>query len=164
MKAALEALSHDAANDHGAKMFDLVGFYNTKSPQKALYDLFATQEQRCAFIVPGGDAYQNAGGRDAVSVVSHRDTDFSLLLCDRAWVPSEQAALIGGPDNLGVLVLKERVVAALSGQSLALPGVVLLPQEGGILELYDPRGGDDGRTCWDQPFTTYAGREKISVG
>ncbi len=164
VKAALEVLALDPTNDpSGAKLFDAVACYNLRDPAKALDQIFLTQEQRVAFIVAGGDAYQANGGRDQVSVVSHRDTDFEIMLCDRVWEKADPAAVLGGDENVGVLLLKDRVVAALQGQSLELAGVVLLPREGGIMDLFDPRGNEQGRTFWSQQFTTYAGREKLAV-
>ena len=115
------------------------------------------------FIVAGGDTYTNNGGRDRVSVTSHRDTDFELMICDRVWEKRDAAAVLGGDDNIGVLRLKDRVVSALQAQALGLTQVALLPSEGGLVDLFDPRGTEQGRTCWVQPFNTYAGRVTTAV-
>lgn len=164
VKAALEALALDPTHDpQGAKLFDAVAYYNLREPAKALNDLFLTQEQRVCFIVAGGDGYANNGGRDPVSVTSHRTTDFELMLCDRVWEKQDPAGVLGGDDNIGVLSLKDRSVEALQGKSLGISGVVLLPQEGGLVDLFDPRGNEQGRTCWVQSFNTYAGRTKLAV-
>ena len=164
VRATLAALPLDAENDAaGAKLLDDVRFYNLRDPVKALNELFLTQEQRVCFIVAGGDTYASSGGRDRVSVTSHRETDFELMLCDRVWEKLDPAAILGGAENVGVLNLKDRAIAALQGQSLALPPVVLLPQEGGLVDLFDPRGTEQGRSCWVQGFTTYAGRVTTAV-
>lgn len=164
VKAVLAALALDpTADPAGEKLLDAVAFYNLRDPVKALNDLFMTQEQRVAFIVPGGDTHANNGGRDQVSVVSHCDCDFEIMLCDRVWEKTDTAAVMGGEENLGVIRLKDRVRAALIGQSLDISGVVLLPGEGGLVDLFDPRGQEQGRTCWVQGFTTYAGNERVAV-
>ncbi len=164
VKAALVALALDPTGDpQGARLFDAVEFYNLRDPVKALDALFLTQEQRVAFLVAGGDSYQTAGGRDRVSVTSHRDTDFEVLVSDRVWEKHDPAAVLGGAGNVGVLALKDRVVAALHGQALDLAGVALVPREGGLMDLFDPRGTEQGRTFWSQQFTTYAGHVTVAI-
>lgn len=164
VKTTLVALALDPlADPAGEKLFDAFAFYNVRDPVKALNDLFLTQEQRVGFLAPGGDNHQNSGGRDLVNVVSHCESDFEIMLCDRVWEKGNTAAVLGGPENLGLIRMKDRVRAALMGQSLGISGVVLLPGEGGLVDLFDPRGEDIGRTVWVQSWSTYAGREKVSV-
>jgi hypothetical protein len=164
VKVALEALLLDDTT--ATPLFDAVAYYNLRDPVKALQELFLTQEQRVAFIVAGGDHYQvNGGGRDSLSIVSHRDVDFELLIGDRVWEKRDPAAVLGGEENIGVIRIKDIVVGALQGKSFGLPGVALIPDvEGGLMDLFDPRNQEQGRTFWGQPFKTYSGAQKVAVG
>ena len=164
VKGTLEALAlKPEADPKGTKLFELVAFYNLREPDQALQQLFATGEQRVAFIVAGGDEHTTAGGRDRVSVTAHCDVDFEIMMSDRVWEKTDPAAVLGGPDNIGVLRMKDRTRTALLGQTLGLPGVALLTRSGGLMDLFDPRGNNQGRTFWSQQWGTYVGREIVAV-
>lgn len=163
MKVALLALqlpaTYSAVADY-PKAFTTVETYRNENLLKALEDLFA-YDDRVALIVPAGDNHSNH--TEGSNIYSARTTDVVVLIADRDYSKS-QAELIGGPEAVGVVALKDLVISAFFGQNLGLTGVALAPTDGQPLTLTDKeRDEATGRDCWAQTFTTAAGRAKAAI-
>jgi hypothetical protein len=159
VKAALEYIPHPTAA--GEKLFERVEYHDNKRLREALTDLVIIK-QRVALIVPGGDNYRTTQeGRTYRSV---RTSTFDLLIADRSWTRGGHEASFGGPQNIGVLAMKELVVAHLVRHAqLGLPHVVLQPEEGAHIDIADDQVKDSpGRECFVISYSTPAGEEIIN--
>jgi hypothetical protein len=141
-----------------------VKVYGTQDLFKALADLLVFDDRAC-FIVPGGDTHDTKIAGNVMSI--QRKSEVHLLIADRNYDKFSEAGLIGETNvNPGVAVLKDLVIDALLGQSLAnLKTVALAPTSGEPLHLTDRKQSEDnpGRYCWALTFTTYAGQARIAI-
>lgn len=159
LKAALLEIPHPTLA--GEPLFQVVDYHENKRLAEALRDLIA-QKQRVAIIVPSGDTYLST--REGRTVRSERTTSLDLLIADRAWTKGGYEAVVGGANNVGVLRMKDLVVAHLLARcQLGLPDVVLTPTEGAHITLADTEVKDvPGRECWVQAYETPAGWETLT--
>lgn len=164
VKTALEAIPHPDAvlAAAGEKLFERVDFHENKKLREVLRDQLILK-QRVAIIVPEGESYENTlQARNATSV---RTLQFALLIADRAWTRGGHDAVFGGATNLGVLAMKDLVVAALADNAqLGLGvGVLLQPQQGNEIELADDEVKDTpGRECYVLSYATWAGMTTLA--
>lgn len=159
LKAALESIAHPA--DASVKLFERVDFHENKKLREALADLVVVK-QRVAIIVPGGDSYTNT--RQGRTILSERTSTFDLLIADRAWTKGGHEAVFGGPNNVGVLTMKDIVAEFLAARpQLGIAGVTLTPQEGAQIEIADSDVKDaPGRECFVMNYATPAGSTVIT--
>jgi hypothetical protein len=159
LKTALESLPLPGTTT-GEKLFERVDFHENKKLREALADLVIIK-QRVAIIVPGGDSYTNT--KEGRTVRSSRTSRFDLLIADRAWTKGGHEAVFGGAKNVGVLTMKDLVVDHfVENPQLALPWVVLTPEEGAQIEIADSDVKDSpGRECFVITYSTPAGERTI---
>jgi hypothetical protein len=160
MKAGLESLALPGTTT-GEKLFERVDYHENKRLRQALQDLVIIK-QRVAILVPGGDQYDNV--REGRSIRSARTSTFDLLLADRAWTKGGHEAVFGGPNNVGVLTMKDLVVDYfVANPQLGLPWVTLTPIEGAQIEIADDQVKDSpGRECYVLHYGTPAGEQTIT--
>ncbi len=108
LKIALAAIDHPTLA--GEKLFQAVDFHEDKNLAEALQQLIIVKSRVC-LIVPAGDHYDHV--KEARSLYSRRTTSVDLLMADLAYTKGGQAATFGGPTNVGVLAMKDLVVATL---------------------------------------------------
>lgn len=158
--ASLRLEPENAGNQD--KLFQRVAAYGANRLAAAMKAVFAS-EQRVCFIVPGGDKY--SGVRDRNVLFSQRSTRLALLIADRAFDQDKNAALIGGPGALGILAMKDRVIADLTTNAFAGPDLAFEPAEGEslMIENSDKAAGNLGRECWLQWLGVYAGSARIAI-
>jgi hypothetical protein len=144
-------------------LFQRVGVFGANQLVAAMRATFASENRVC-FIVPGGDTHANSQP-DVLMVHSKRNTRIALLIADKAFDQKSTAALIGGPDNVGILELKDQLIENLTTVPMTLADVAFVPSEGEpmLIEPEHKNAGTAGRECWLQWFTTYAGSEVISI-
>lgn len=163
LKAALLEIPHPGTEQAaaGEKLFEAVIFHENKRLAEALRDLVVVK-QRVAVIVPGGDSYVNT--KEGRTVRSERFSSLDLLIADRAWTQGGHAAVFSGENNIGVLRMKDLVVAHLVARcQLGLPEVILQPTEGAHITLADEQVKDSpGRECFVLGYETPAGWETLT--
>jgi hypothetical protein len=142
------------------RLFERVEFFDAPETGTALRELLITKQRVC-FIVPSGEDYDHLRSGDVVT--STCTQEFDLVFADRAWVKGT-AAVFGGPNNVGVVPMKDRVRPALFGQSLGLDGVALVPIGGSFATIADEKAKDvPGRETYVMTWHTWAGEERVSV-
>lgn len=155
LKAALEAIAHPTAD--GEKLFGAVLYHEDTNLAEALQDLVVMKQSVC-IIVPQGDRYEQR--KEGRSLVSTRLTNVDLVIADRAYTKGGQDAAFGGPKNVGVLKMKDLVVAALA-ENPQLGGLrfcALFPTEGAMLEISaDDAKRTPGRQAFVQNYETPSG-------
>ena len=159
LKAALVEIPHPTLA--GEPLFEVVDFHENKKLAEALKDL-VTVKQRVAVIVPGGDLYENI--KEGRTVRSVRTSTFDILAADRAWTKGGYAAVFGGEKNVGVLRMKDLVIAHLITRcQLGLPSVILQPNEAAFITLAEADVKDSpGRECLVVNYETPAGEETLA--
>jgi hypothetical protein len=155
----LAAIPLQPASDE--KLFQRVGVFGANRLVEAIEATFASEARVC-FIVPGGDAHQNSQP-DALLVHSRRTTRLALLIADRVMDSNSAAAVMGGPNSVGILALKDEVIEQLTTQPLAISGVALVPTEGEPMVISKEDATSLGREVWLQWFTTYAGQTRVAI-
>lgn len=160
--ASLTLKTTESQANPGDKLFQRVGAFGANRLVAAMKAVFAS-EQRVCFIVPGGDRY--GGNRDAVMLRSVRSTRIALLIADKAFDAGKTDALTGGPANIGILAMKDRVIDDLVTNKFSLADFVVEPSEGEPLVISDTdkQSGNLGRECWLQWLGCYAGEARIGV-
>lgn len=155
LKAALEAIAHPTAA--GEKLFEAVLYHEDTNLAEALQELIVLKQRVC-MVVPQGDRYEQR--KEGRSLVSTRLTSVDLVIADRAYTKGGQDAAFGGPKNIGVLKMKELVVAALA-ENPQLGGLrfcALFPTEGAMLEISaDDAKKTPGRQAFVQNYETPSG-------
>jgi hypothetical protein len=78
---------------------------------------------------------------------------------------ADAGAVIGNAHAVGILALKDAVLADLAETPLELPGVALVPADGEPFVIEDPErpAGNLGREVWLQWLTTSAGEAVIAI-
>jgi hypothetical protein len=141
-------------------LFERVEFFDAPETGTAIRELLITKQRVC-FIVPSGDDYETTRTGDVV--VSECTQEFDLIFADRSWVKGN-AAVFGGPTNLGVVPMKDIVRAELVGQTLGLDGVALVPVGGSFATLADDKAKDvPGRESYVMTWRTWAGDARVSL-
>ena len=140
--------------------FASVQVYAHENLVGAMSDLLVFEDRAC-FIVPTSNRYTNQ--REGRVLTSQRETEFVLLITDRVYGGKFDAeALLGNTETPGIVRLQELVVTALTGQSLDLKNVCLLPSTGEPFRIAKAdQEANEGRECWAQPFTTPAGEMRV---
>lgn len=144
------------------RLFQRVGAFGANRLVAAMQAVFAA-EQRVCFIVPGGD--KHTGTRDPVMLRSVRRTSLALLIADKAFDKDKTAALIGGPANVGILELKDRVIDDLVTTPFTRADFAIEPGDGEplIIAESDKQAGNLGRECWLQWLGVYAGESRSAI-
>ncbi|MDR2673906.1 MAG: hypothetical protein LBC18_03315 [Opitutaceae bacterium] len=157
LRAFLESLKAPS----GEPLFELVRCYDSTQIEHAFADLLVENQRRVCLVLPGRCAYEHA--REGLKLRVAKAPQFQLLICDTDR-ENGSAALLGGPENIGVVALADLVADALAGKNLGLPFVALAPVEGDDLQVYDTsKPGDPGRKGWLLTLETFAGAAHISV-
>jgi len=159
LKTELESIPHPTIS--GERLFERVDYHENKKLREALTDLVISKQRVC-IIVPGGDSYSNE--RQGRVIFSRRVSTLDLLIADRAWTKGGHEAVFGGSKNLGVLKMKDVVVAHLAAHpQLGLAYVALTPEEGNQIEIADDQVKDvPGRECYVVSYSTPTGEIEIS--
>ncbi|MBX3736741.1 MAG: hypothetical protein KF715_08635 [Candidatus Didemnitutus sp.] len=156
LKAKLEAIDHPTLE--GEKLFEVVAFHENKNLGEALQDLVVVKKRVC-FIVPQGDRFESK--KEGRSQVSDRFTSIDLLYADTAYTKGGNAAVFGGPNNVGVIAMNEITleVIAKDPQLGGLRWCALQPTEGAKIEMAaaDAKAAS-GREAWVQNYETPSGR------
>lgn len=162
LRARLESLPLDPALEGGERLFQRVAVFGANGLAEAMKATFAS-EQRLAFIVPVGDAY--TGERSRTVLFSQRSTSLVVLLADRAYNQVTAEAVVGGPNAIGILAMKDRVVDNLTQVAFATADLSFNPGEGEplVIEPEQRSAGSLGRECWAQRFTIYAGEIRLAI-
>ncbi|MBM3852449.1 MAG: hypothetical protein FJ399_04755 [Verrucomicrobia bacterium] len=160
--ASLTLPSDESQANPAEKLFQRVGAFGANRLVSAMRAVFAS-EQRVCFIVPGGDTY--SGARDALMLRSVRRTRLALLIADQAFDKDKTAALVGGPGNLGILAMKDRVIDDLVTAKFSREDFAIEPAEGEPLVIAeaDQKSGNLGRECWLQWLACYAGESRCAI-
>ena len=164
LKTRLESLLVGAVGSD--PLFERVGYFGANDLAKALKETFAS-EQRVCFIVPAGN--QHANTRTRLDLTSVRTVRLVLLIADRALDRVHQTALVGGPANIGVLELGDKVIDDLVGHPFTgHPDLTFEPGAGDPLMIQpaDAKGANSpnlGRECWAQELTAFAGIARAAV-
>jgi hypothetical protein len=163
LKPVLAGIPHPAppVDAPGEKLFARVEFWDSQLLAEAIKNL-AVAKQRVCFIVPEGEDYETV--REGQSVIVYRSLSFNLLIADRAWTKDGYGAAFGGPNNLGVLAMKDLVCAALLGEAtLGLPHAALAPTGGNFIEASAQDVKDaPGRECYVLSWATPAGDHRYT--
>lgn len=163
LQARLAALALEPGNPGNAdRLFQRVGAFGANRLSQAMKATFAA-EQRVCFIVPGGD--KHATTRDRLALRSVRTTALALLIADRAFDSNRDDALVGGPQNLGILELKDRVIDDLFDSPFTAGDLAFAPGDGEplIIEGQDKAAGNLGRECYLLWLHAYAGERRVSI-
>ena len=115
LRTALAALKLETGNEE--PLFETVELYGNKSLGQALTDLTITKGRVC-LIVPTGFR-RLSDEHPSHRVLTRRYLQVNLLIADRAFYKSAQAAVFGGDANLGIIAMSERVETALEGLDLS---------------------------------------------
>ncbi len=164
LKTRLESLLVGPAGPD--PLFERVGYFGANDLARALKETFAS-EQRVCFIVPNGS--QHANVRTRLELTSVRSVRLVLLIADRSLDRMHQTALVGGPANIGILELGDRVIDDLVGNPFAgHPDLVFEPGAGDplMIQPVDAKGANSpnlGRECWAQELTAFAGIARMAI-
>jgi hypothetical protein len=143
-----------------APLFELVRCYDSTQVDRAFADLLIENQRRVCFVLPGRATFTHA--TEGWKLRVEKTQQFSLILCDTDRETGRDA-LLGGPDNIGVIGLADIVADALAGQTFNLPFVALSPVEGDDLLVYDEtKPTDSGRKGWLLLIETAAGTRHVS--
>ena len=153
LKTTLAALKDAEENT----VFEYVAIYDAPDIEEALRDLSRQYEKRVCLILPGQESYQEE------STLSRRIATFTLIMGDRDRKPGP-VALVGdlSAGQQGIIRMKDTVVTALTGHTLALAGLQLRPGTGGPHLQYDGDQDDRPRRGWIQRFETPAGSIRLT--
>ena len=146
LKTFLAAIPHPTLT--ATALFDVVNFAEDKNLAESLQQLIITKSRVC-LIVPSGDHFlQEKMGR---TIHSTRFTNVDLLMADRSYTKGGQDAAFGGPNNVGVIAMKDLVTAAIAAQPqiTGLKWCSLYPTDGAMLSLSE---SEEKRTPGRQAF------------
>lgn len=156
LKTFITAIDHPTLA--GQKLFESVEFYPEKNLSDALQQLVIAKERVC-LIVPSGDHYtQEKEGRTIRTTIW---TSIDLVLADRAYLQKGQEAVFGGDKNVGVLAMKDLVLAAIGAQPQLtnLRWCALYPTGGALITLSDAdEKKAPGRQAFALSYDTPAGQ------
>lgn len=108
-------------------------------------------DNKVCLIVPGDDRNQTV--IDGRNIKTKRETDFLLLIADRAVMGAEDALLSDG----GVLAMKDRVQDRINGLIVGGSAICLVA-DGEPASFSDGEKDDDpGRSVWIQTITVQSG-------
>lgn len=110
----------------GELMFQQVDVYDVPQVELAVRDLL-NFKNRIALIFPRGERFEHVGGNGGLKIT--QTGEYLVVICDRDYAPGK-SAFFGGPGQPGVLAMKEIVLAAAIGESLGIPGSVVVPVDG----------------------------------
>ncbi|MDP2227284.1 MAG: hypothetical protein Q8J78_07375 [Moraxellaceae bacterium] len=156
LKTALVAIPHPTLVAP-AKLFEVVDYHEDKNLAEALEELIIIKKRVC-LIVLNGDRYEN--DKQGRSVRSRRTTSLDIVMADQAYTQGGQAAAFGGPSNVGVVAMKDLVVATLGEQPQLtnLRWCQLTPTEGAMLALAaDEQKKAPGRQAYVLNYETPSG-------
>jgi hypothetical protein len=161
LRERLTALTLGAEHDD-TRLFERVGVFGANRLVQAMRATFASEARVC-FIVPGGDTYKETRDRDFV--FSQRTTRFALLIADRALDTEKEAGVMGGPQNPGILEMKDVMIELLLAEPFAIPDLAFTPAEGEplVIDEAGKNAGNIGRECWLQWLTCYAGSTRTAI-
>ena len=163
LKTRLASLPLDPADASADpdKLFERVEYYGANDLPQALMDLLVIQQRVCV-IVPASWDHQNE--RDRVMFKSVRTIHLDLYIADRAMTLRDQAALVGGAKNLGILAMADRVVTNLAGTIFATPNFVVEPTLGTPVVISSAEKKNlPGREAFLQAVTILAGMIRATV-
>jgi hypothetical protein len=163
LKKRLASLPLDPADASADpdKLFERVEYYGANDLPQALMDLLVIQQRVCV-IVPASWDHQNE--RDRVMFKSVRTIHLDLYIADRAMTLRDQAALVGGAKNLGILAMADRVVTNLAGTIFATPNFVVEPTLGTPVVISSAEKKNlPGREAFLQAVTILAGMIRSTV-
>jgi len=104
--------------DNGAvKAFDRVELFDLMDLEEAFQQLIMNQN-RVALIIYDRERFDEE--RTGAQMIIRRTHELSIVFTDRV-IGNRQQALLGGPDNPGLLVLKDLVLPAVTGAILTNP-------------------------------------------
>ena len=158
LKTRLESLLVGAVGSD--PLFERVGYFGANDLAKALKETFAS-EQRVCFIVPAGT--QHANTRSRLDLTSVRTVRLMLLIADKSLDKIHQTALVGGPANIGVLELGDRVIDDLVGHPFTGHADLTFEPCAGYPMMIQPpdakgtNAANLGRECWAQELIAFAG-------
>lgn len=159
LKARLENMKIDADKPESPenRLFQRVAVFGAAQLDEAFKATFAA-EQRVSFIVPVGDRHPNDRGR--LVLTSQRETSLVVLMADRAVNKAKAEAIVGGPNAIGILEMKDTVIDNLTTVPFSTADLCFAPGEGEPLMIQGEgktNTGNLGRECWAQRFNVYAG-------
>ncbi|MDR1284225.1 MAG: hypothetical protein LBK99_25915 [Opitutaceae bacterium] len=156
VKTALAKLRIDPADPASAPLFETIDMHINKNLKQALKNLLIL-DQRVCLIVPGGENFENV--REGRTIRSEKDITFDLLIADRDWAEKGHDATFGGPDNIGILRMADRVVAhLLEKPQLGMAYVCLVPTAMRPIDVpADDVKDSPGRECYLINYETPAG-------
>ena len=161
LKTRLASLPLDPLHPEGDKLFENVAYYGANDLPQALTDLLVIQQRVCV-IVPSRWMHKNE--RDRLLMISTRTIEADLFIADRAMTVRDQAALVGGAQNLGILAMADRVVVSLTGTPFTTPDFVVEPQDGSpVVITQADKKNLPGREAWVQAVSILAGRVRSTV-
>jgi hypothetical protein len=156
LKTKLAAIAHPTLVAP-TKLFEVVEYHEDKNLAEALQDLLIVKKRIC-LIVLAGDSYVN--DKVGRAVRSTRTTSFDLVIADQAYTKGGQDAAFGGANNVGVVAMKDLVVATLAAapQLTGLRWCMLSPTEGAMLSLAgDAQKQTPGRQAYVLNYETPSG-------
>ncbi|AHF94216.1 hypothetical protein OPIT5_08335 [Opitutaceae bacterium TAV5] len=156
VKASLATLRIDPADPESAPLFETIDMHINKKLKEALKNLLIL-DQRVCLIVPGGENYENI--KEGRTIRSEKDITFDLLIADRDWAEKGHDATFGGPENIGILRMADRVVEHfLETPQLGMPYVCIVPTAMRPIDVpADDVKDSPGRECYVINYESPAG-------
>ncbi len=106
---------------------------------------------RVAFLIPAGDKFETEQRGAAVTCTRYHLLD--IIVADRDYLQGQEAAF-GGSGSLGVVAIKDELLAAMSQTPHSPP---LRPVEATPLEIVVEGKDTPGRQCWVLTCQLHAG-------
>lgn len=159
LKTKIEAIIEPEV-DPVHPLFQEVRAYPQANIGQAIDDLLIFEDRVC-LIIPAGNRHNTQRIGDKLRV--QRVSDFIFLLADRVYGAFDAEAMMGSPENPGTIRLQDYLLAALTGEQLGNPRLLLEPRDGQPFEVRKTDSAAAGRECWEQNFTTPAGYAQYTI-
>lgn len=163
LKAKLEGLvfPDDAPVMAGLAVFESVRVYDVPRLEQALKDLLEYKNRIC-LIVPRPEKFRGSTKGGNITVSKHQD--FLLILTDKDY-STGKPALFGSDTQPGVLSMCEVVVEELIAETLGLPDILLVPEDGESIRVSaNEKNLSSGREGYRLFLSTPMGSIDRSIG
>lgn len=161
LRDRLQGLRRTPAVD-AEPIFQKVGVYGGTELDKAMRETFVSDARVC-FIVPGADRFTNR--RDRSLLQSQLNTGLALIIADQNLSGDKEAAVMGGTDTLGILAMKDAVIADLFANPFTDGDLCYAPISGEpIVISHEQKDANAlGREAYLLWLEAYAGEDRLSI-
>lgn len=161
LRTRLQGLKRTPAVD-ADPIFQKVGVYGGTELAKAMRDTFVSDARVC-FIVPGADRFTNRIDRNMLQ--SQLNTGLALLIADQNLNGDREAAVMGGNETLGILAMKDAVIADLFANPFTDGDRCYAPISGEPIVITQEQADANtaGREAYLLWLEAYAGEDRLSI-